>query len=235
MKKYILTTIILFSAVVIHAQIKVHSDGHVSLGSLTSTYGIQVYPIGSFSCRTLNNTQYSLANRSKANVDHQKHWVVKDCYSNSESDWFYVYGNGTACSTHHYTIQQNDSRAGAEQINSEEALATVLQMKGFLYEENNMLTEEEIQENEYVREEAKEEMIKDLRKKTAALSAENLASVFPDAVRTNPDNHTCIDYQAVITMLVEAVKQQQEEIEFLRMALEENGLTIPQNKKSNLP
>ena len=136
---------------------------------------------------------------------------------------------------HHYTIQQNDSRAGAEQINSEEALATVLQMKGFLYEENNMLTEEEIQENEYVREEAKEEMIKDLRKKTAALSAENLASVFPDADRTNPDNHTCIDYQAVITMLDEAVKQQQEEIEFLRMALEENGLTIPQHKKSNLP
>jgi len=62
------------------------------------------------------------------------------------------------------------------------------------------------------------------------LSGENLAGVFPDAVRTDPEARLCIDYNAVVTMLVEAVKQQQAEIELLRKTLEENGLLEPEKQ-----
>ena len=99
---------------------------------------------------------------------------------------------------------------------------------GYYYDENTMLTEEEILGNEYVKEEAKAEIVKDLEKKTVALSAENLAEVFPDAVRTDPDNRLGINYNAVITILTEAVKQQQSEIELLRNTLEDNGLLEPE-------
>ena len=72
------------------------------------------------------------------------------------------------------------------------------------------------------------EIVNDLEKKTVALSAENLAEVFPDAVRTDPDNRLGINYNAIITMLTEAVKQQQTEIQLLRKTLEENGLLEPE-------
>ena len=68
--------------------------------------------------------------------------------------------------------------------------------------------------------EAVEAMYADFEKRTAALSGSNLEEVFPEAVRTDPKNRLCIDYQSVVTMLVEAVKEQQREIEELRGALE---------------
>ena len=66
-------------------------------------------------------------------------------------------------------------------------------------------------------------MYADFEKRTAGLSGSNLESVFPEAVRTDMKNRYCIDYQSVVTMLVEAVKEQQREIEELRNALEKVG------------
>jgi len=75
--------------------------------------------------------------------------------------------------------------------------------------------------------EAVEAILADTEKRTAGLSGSNLEEVFPEAVRTDPKNRLCIDYQSVVTMLVEAVKQQQEEIVLLRKTLEEHGLMEP--------
>lgn len=67
-------------------------------------------------------------------------------------------------------------------------------------------------------------MIADLQKKTIGLSGENLADVMPDAVLIDSEARLCINYNAVVTMLVEAMKQQQAEIETLRQTMQENGL-----------
>ena len=90
------------------------------------------------------------------------------------------------------------------------------------------VTLEEIENNEYVDISAVEGMIGDLEKHKVSLSAENLAEVFPDAVRTDPQARLCIDYNAVVTLLTQAVKKQQAEIELLRKVLEENGLMEPE-------
>jgi len=230
MKKAIFTLAVVLLTITAQAQIKMHSDSHVSIGSLTRNFGLQVQPIGTTYFRTQNYVQYSLATRSKANADHQKHWAVQDCYNNTNEDLFYVLGQGDVWAMHYYTTPSNhhNSKVEAEPINSENALAIILRINGYYYDENTMLTEEEILGNEYVKEEAKAEIVKDLEKKTVALSAENLAEVFPDAVRTDPDNRLGINYNAVITILTEAVKQQQSEIELLRNTLEENGLLEPE-------
>ena len=110
----------------------------------------------------------------------------------------------------------------------ERALSTIIGINGYYYDEDNPYTPEEIENNEYVSEEAVEGMINDLEKSKVALSAENLAEVFPDAVRTDSEARLYIDYNAVVTILVEAVKQQQSQIELLRKALEENGLMEPE-------
>ena len=44
MKKTLFTLTAVLLAVAAQAQIKVHSDGQVSIGSLSTTYGVQVHP-----------------------------------------------------------------------------------------------------------------------------------------------------------------------------------------------
>lgn len=116
-------------------------------------------------------------------------------------------------------------RSGLDPIDKEEALASILQLQGYYYEENATLSPEEIMESEFILEEAKNAMVRDLEKRNIGLDASLVGEALPDAVRTDTEARLCIDYNAVITMLVEAVKQQQEEIKLLQKTLEENGLT----------
>ena len=222
MKKTLITFAIVLLTVAAQAQIKMHSDGQISLGSLTKNYGVQVMQNGISYFRSQSNQPYSVTTRGLANHFHQKHWVVKDYYTNGSQgdDMFYVYGYGAACATYHYTIQSNDSPAGKDYIDGEEALATVLQLRGCHRENNHSMTPEEIMTNEFIDEEAKEEIVKDLDKQIVYLENESLSRAFPDAVRTDPQNRLCIDYQSVVTMLVEALKEQQREIEELRETFE---------------
>lgn len=82
-----------------------------------------------------------------------------------------------------------------------------------------------LENNEFVDPKAVDAMYADYRKRSVGLVGDNVEDAFPEAVRTDAQNRYCIDYQSVVTMLVEAVKEQQREIESLRHILEENGLT----------
>lgn len=82
MKKTLITLAIVLLAVVAQAQIKMHSDGQISLGSLTKNYGVQVMQNGISYFRSQSNQPYSVTTRGLANHFHQKHWVVKDYYTN---------------------------------------------------------------------------------------------------------------------------------------------------------
>lgn len=226
MKKTLFTLAIVLLAVAAQAQIKMHSDGQISLGSLTKNYGVQVMQNGLTYFRAQSNESYSITTRGLANNDHQKHWAIKDYYSNGSQgeDLFYVYGNGAACATNHFTITNNSSHAkGSEAIDGEEALSIITGLNGFYYAPEDVEIPD-LENNEYVVPEAVEAMYADFSKRSTGLSGSNLEEVFPEAVRTDPQNRLCIDYQAVVTMLVEAVKEQQHEIEELRGILEENGL-----------
>ena len=227
MKKSLLTLAIMLLAVAAQAQFKVHDSGQVSLGSLTQNYGVQVQTNGYTYFRTQNFSNYGWANMSMANVDHQMHWIVKNKFDPTCTyDYlFYVFGNGTACSTHHYTMAGcGNSRDAAIPIDGEQALSTITRLKGFYYKDQSFISQEELENNEFVNTEAVEGILSDQNKYSVSLSAEILAEVFPDAVRTDPEARLCSDYDAVITMLIEAMKQQQKEIELLCDALEEKDL-----------
>lgn len=73
MKKTLLTFAIVLITLATQAQIKVLDNGHVSLGSLTNNYGVQVGPNGYTFFRTQNNMPYGWGNLSIANNFHQKH------------------------------------------------------------------------------------------------------------------------------------------------------------------
>lgn len=228
MKKAFITMAIVLMAVAAQAQFRIHDDGQVSIGCLTKVHGIQVKSSDcSIYLRTQNNSAYSSAVLSKANNFHQKHWVIENQYLTDSlgKDMFYVLGNGHIYSKGCYIIPANASkRTNAEPIDSRIALATIQGINGFYYAEEPQLTLEDIENNDYVSEEAIEGMISDLGKRGVGLSGTNLAEVLPEAVRTDPEARLCINYHAVVTMLIEAVKEQQNEIERLQHILEENGL-----------
>lgn len=231
MKKALFTFAVLLFAVAAQAQIKVHDNNWVSIGCLNGNHGLQVTPGGFTYFRTNDNNNYSWANLSMSNNITQRHWIVQNQYdvNHSGNQLFYVSGNGYVHSTANYITQINvPSKGSIEPINGNEALSTILGINGYYYDIDPQITPEDIESSEYVYEEAVIGMIADLDKKSVGLSGENLAAVLPDAVRVDTEARLCIDYNAVVTMLVEAVKQQQTEIELLRKALEENGLMEPE-------
>lgn len=232
MRKALFTFAIVLLAVAAQAQIKVHEDNWVSIGCLNGSFGVQVLSNGYTYFRTHINTNYSWANLSMANSYRQKHWIVENLYNTSNEEcikrhMFFVYGDGSVYCTNSLSIDTLSpcSNAGnARRLDSKEALSTVLNINGYSYEQPSKSSPEEIASNEYINSEAVEGMIDDLGKRAVALSSENLVKVFPDAVRTEPEGRLCIDYQSVVTVLVEAIKQQQTEIDLLQKTLEENGL-----------
>lgn len=226
MKKNFFILAIMLFAVVAQAQIKIHDDNWVSIGCLNGDFGLQVTPIGYTYFRTQDSIDYSWAVLSMANIDTQKHWIVQNLYKPQHKDdfTFYVSGDGKVHSKANYITEIQGSTRDMEPINSREALNSILGINGYYYETDSQITPESIESSEYVSEEAVSGMIADLEKKSIGLSGENLVEVLPDAVRTDTDARLCIDYNAIVTMLVEAVKQQQTEIDCLRQTLEENGL-----------
>ena len=229
MKKAFITMAIVLMAVAAQAQIKVHDDNWVSIGCLNHQFGLQVTPTGYTYFRAQDSIDYCWATLSKANSFHQKHWIVENQFDSIGRHMFFVYGNGHVYSEGYYDIPHDKTkRNDAEAIDSRLALASIMGINGYYYEEDSHSTPEDIENNEYINEEAVEGMVLDLRKRGIGLSGDNLAEVLPDAVRTDPEARLCINYHAVVTMLIEAVKEQQNEIERLQQILEENGLTRKQ-------
>ena len=73
-------------------------------------------------------------------------------------------------------------------------------------------------------------ILKDLEKdKAIGMYAEEMEEVLPEAVRHDPEGRMAINYNAVVTVLVEAFKEQQARIDQLESILRGNGLL--ENKK----
>lgn len=235
MKKALITFSFVLFAMVAQAQIKMHSSGRISFQSLIDSpaYGVTINPAPSWETNfngdvffrqegifIKNVNSYGWMNSAKANGNYALTWIVTP-------DWntlnFYVRGDGIAYATNHYTIINNSGHAkGMEAIDGEEAISILSGLNGYYFKPEEQEIPD-LENNENVDPEAVEAMYADFEKRTAALSGSNLEEVFPEAVRTDPKNRLCIDYQSVVTMLVEAVKEQQREIEELRTALEKVG------------
>ena len=230
MKKSLLTLAIMLLAVAAQAQIKVHNDNWVSIGCLNGNYGLQVTPSGYTYFRSQDSNHYSWANKSMSNDSLQQHWIVENQYlpDSLGKHVFYVLGKGHVYSKGYHIITKNMDnrfiRGEIEPVDSRYALESILKINGYYYGADSNLSPEDIENNEYIDETAVEGMLSDLEKRSVGLSGENVAEALPEAVRTDPEARLCIDLQAVVSMLIEAVKEQQSEIETLRNVLEENGL-----------
>lgn len=231
MKKSIITTAFVLLAIAAQAQtaFKVHNNGQLSLQSSTTSHGIQIPSNGVMSVEPNLTTAYAITAQSKLRHILAKAWTVKtEGLSVPASNSFYVLGNGNVFAYGNYLTyspQSLNKSIGGHPI--ERASELVSRMKGYYLDFNEFegITPEDFENNENIVPEAVEGLLKDLEKgKTVGMFAEELEDVLPEAVRHDPDGRMGINYNAVVTVLVEAFKEQQSEIELLRKTLEEQGL-----------
>ena len=244
MKKTLFTMALVLLAVAAQAQFKMHSNGRITFQTLTNTtnQGIVFGPAPDWNVYlngdvyfhknalfTRVTSGYQGMNIAYTTNQYASTWVV--AYPNWTTLTFYVRATGAAYATAHYTIT---SKAGTgskgeddEPISGTEALEVISGLNGYYHapEEHEI---PDLENDENVDSEAVEAMYADFDKRSVELSGADFVEAFPEGVRTDPQNRLCINYSSVVTMLVEAVKEQQREIEELRKTLEENGLVRKQ-------
>lgn len=227
-------------AVAAQAQIKMHSNGRITFQTLenTNSKGVSISPAPICNVDingttffhkgvnfTYNSGAYVWMHCALASNDHAAAWVVSPDWTTPN---FFVYGKGDAYAKHHYTITSSSATRTSNEEDSEpiigsKALEVISGLNGF-YFATEELEIPDLENNENVAPDAVEAMYADFGKRSVGLAGTDFVEAFPEGVRTDPQNRLCISYSSVVTMLVEAVKEQQKEIEELRKALEENGL-----------
>lgn len=232
MKKVLFTFAMVLLAVAAQAQntsFKVHSDGQISLQSASTTYGIQIPTTGVASFEPNITLNYGKTTKTLTFNILAKAWsVLNNSATNYGGDVFYVLGNGNVYSYGQYTINPFiPGGGGRSNYPIENASSLVSMMKGYYMDNNEFegITPEDFESNENILPEALEGMLKDLEKdKAIGMYAEELEEVLPEAVRHDPENRMAINYNAVVTVLVEAFKEQQVRIDNMEAILRENGL-----------
>lgn len=213
MKNYFFSLLFLAFSLVLtpeaRAQFKLHDDGHISLGSLTKNYGVQIQPSGFTSFRIRSNSDYAWVTLSYSNTSHQKNWIVANIQgSPAGTHTFYVYGNGNVYKAG--SFRQADALFQEESNQIENASYLLNQITGIWYTDTN--------DN------------KDPSKKTdrkIGVTAQEVEKVIPEAVSSDENGVLYVDYEALTVFLIEAVKEQNKKIELLYNIMEENGLLKP--------
>ena len=240
MKKTLVTMALVLLAVAAQAQFKMHSNGRITFQTLTNTtsQGIVFGPAPDWNVDlngdvyfhknalfTKVTSGYEGMNMAYTTNQYASTWIV------TYPDWttltFYVRATGAAYAKTYYTITNRSDTGSkgydAEPITGTEALEVISGLKGYYHDPEEQEIPD-LENDENVAPEAVEAMYADFGKRSVGLSGDDFVEAFPEGVRTDPQNRLCISYSSVVTMLVEAVKEQQREIEELRSTLEENGL-----------
>lgn len=226
MKKSIITIVLLFVFMLSYGQIKMHPSGQVSIQATNTTDGVQIAPSGQTNFKPDLTESFDILNKTVAQAQLVKVWDVKFVGNpmTYPDDHFYVTGYGNAYAHGHYTIAYNGlggETKGSYPIENPSKLLSKL--NGYYYDNNEFEGfKPDFIGNKNIVPEAIDGLMKDLEiNKALGLSSDDLEAVIPEAVRHDPDGRVYINYSAIIPVLVEAFKEQQETIESLQKEIAE--------------
>ena len=212
-------------AMMVQAQtaLKVHNSGILSLQSSSTTGGVQFQTNGFASFEPSITAAYGRMEHALPKTLSSKCWIVRNNLNTTPTgDMFYVTGNGSVYYYYLYSIQSQGR--GLAPIG--DASQLVSRMNGYYSDSEEFSgNPEELIDNEYVVPEAVEGLLQDMGKtRSVVMNAEELEAVLPEAVRHTAEGTAGINYNAVVTVLVEAFKEQQAKIEQMEAVLREHGL-----------
>lgn len=206
--KIFLTTLLLMFAVVTNAQIKVHPDSHVSIGTLSDSWniGTHIYQEGWAVFNTQTTTPWHIVTLATPGAVKGKCWVVT-APGNKSSHKFYVTGDGLVYKCGTYSMSDRSIQSETEPIDN--AGETLDQITGIWYNPTELEERGESRDNTI---------------RCAGVCAQEVEKVLPEAVTTDDSGLLYVNYETLTVFLLEAVKEQRQEIQEMRKILEENGL-----------
>lgn len=239
MKKYIIILLVMTVLVYsksINAQIKIHSDNHVSIASLSKTGGVQIFPTGRIEYYPAEYQDWANLNRVFAPNANSKALVVR--YNNNET--FQARGNGDVLCLNCYQSSDELLKTNITPITS--ATEKIMSLQGIYYDFINETThdtivfadhygnihtyitnsenEEDLYNNENVDTSAVSALISERDRQHMGLIAQDVEQVVPEVVRTQPDGKKAIAYANLVALLIEAFKEQQIKINELEQYIQ---------------
>lgn len=209
-KRILFVTFVMLS-LLSNAQVKVHSNGNVSFGTLSSSWfsGVQFIAGDCSHFNSLAKQDWNWVTLATPSVALGKCWIVT--YPGRKYDHrFFVTGLGYVYHRGHYRVA--DSRNQASDGRVDHAGDILDEITGIWY----------------VPEDEEESGNGKGGGRHAGISAQEVMEVLPEAVTADENGLLYLDYDALTVLLIEAVKEQRQEIGVLRKALEENGLLEPE-------
>lgn len=218
----IITAIMLVLSSQTNAQIKIHDDNHVSLGSMTKAGGFQMQPEGYIYHQPTYTASWAWYSNTYALNPYSKINIVT--YNNQHK--YYVRGDGKVFSNGYYSMSDITLKEHIEKIES--PLDKIRELNGvsfdfirepmdtiIVYDENGEPHiiipddpyEDDLEGNEYVSEEAKPAIIAERDRKHLGFIAQEVENILPEVVRTTPDGKKTIAYDEIIAICVEAIKE----------------------------
>lgn len=220
MKKKFFTVILSLACLVSMAQIKMHSNGQVSIQSTGLYGGVQIETTGKTSFEPNITQSGSSLNQIKAPTRLVRAWnvVYTGTPALSPADRFYVTGKGDAYANGHYAISGGSGGGSKGSYPIENASEKISSLNGYYYDNDEFEGfEPDFVDNPNIIPDAIDGLMKDLKiDKSLGLSTDELETVLPEAIRHDPEGMVYINYSAVIPVLVEAFKEQQRTIEALQ-------------------
>lgn len=210
MRRHIFTIILTFVCVASSAQIKLHSNGQVSLGTTSGSWlnSMQVSPSGG--CVHFNSsptTDWHWVTLATPNAVKGKCWIVT--YPNDKYDHrFFVTGDGYLWKRGSWRASDSSQQAEAETI--ENASDYFDELTGIWYTPAD-----------------EETGVKSEHYRRAGVSAQDVQKILPEAVTADENGLLYVDYDTFTVLLIQAFKEQKARIEQLETILEENGLLKP--------
>ena len=225
MKKTIFTIILSIAYVVAFGQIKMHPDGQISFQSTNTIGGVQIDTSGKTCFGPVITNNYSKITWAKCYTTRAKVWDIKlENLQVMPFEPFYVLSNGSVYGCNFYTLPTGGittpSRGSQPITNATELLSCI---GGYYYDNTEFVGfEPDYENNPEVAPEAIEGLMKDLEvERVLGLNANEIEAVLPEAVRHDPQGAVCINYQALIPVLIEGFKEQQHTIESLQNQIAE--------------
>ena len=211
MKRTLFTLSIVLLAVAAQAQIKMHSDSHVSLGTLSGSWdvGTQLYPSGRVFFNTCDTTCWHWVTVAKPGCRTGKCWIVTSPNDKHEHS-FFVTGYGYVYQQGRYIASDDSNQMNPEEIANPGAVLDSI--TGVWYTPND----------------AEGSGARSGENRRVGISAQELRRVLPEAVTADENGLLYVDYDALTVFLIETVKEQHRQIEAMRKVLVENDLMEPE-------
>lgn len=218
-----------------NAQVKIFENNSISLGSLQEGgFGLQLAPNRYSYFRPSVYGQYTWSNLVYSTNDVQKNWIVQNW---TGSHTFFVYGNGYIYSRGLWIGSDVKFKENIRDIES--PLEKILRLRGVTFnlvisdsvpaKLDSILAKDgtwlklntsqyEYVDTNVVNKEYLDELIAQRDMKHYGLIAQEAKDVVPELVNVIPDGTYAVEYTALIGILIEAIKEQQIQINELRYA-----------------